>query len=214
MKAQLLVLAKEPRPGRVKTRLCPPCTHEQAAAVARAALHDTIAAAEVATFGRRTLVIRGRYPPPAGWLLAEQRGTTLGQRIGCAFADTAADPFATVLIGMDTPQVTGDLLDDCVARLDGVDAVLAGAEDGGWWLLGLRDPLHAALIRDVPTSRPDTGRLTVAALTAAGLTVTAAPTLRDVDTAEDAWAVAGLMRTSGFAAAVRDNVPLLTGWLA
>jgi glycosyltransferase A (GT-A) superfamily protein (DUF2064 family) len=209
--AQLLVLAKEPRPGRVKTRLCPPCTYDQAATVAAAALQDTITAAAAAGFGRRTLVIRGHYRPPSGWLLAGQRGAALGERIGCAFADTAADPFATVLVGMDTPQLTGGLLDECVALLDGADAVLGAAEDGGWWLLGLRDPRHAALIRDVPTSRPDTGRLTVAALSDAGLTVSAAPMLRDVDTAEDAWAVAALTPASGFAAAVRSHVPSVSG---
>jgi glycosyltransferase A (GT-A) superfamily protein (DUF2064 family) len=207
MNAQLLVLAKEPRPGRVKTRLCPPCTPAQAAAVARAALEDTVAAAGAAAFVRRTLVIRGRYRPPEGWLVAPQRGLTLGQRVDCAFADTAADPLATVLIGMDTPQVTADLLDHCVRLLRGIDAVLGRAEDGGWWLLGLRDPSRAGLIRDIPTSRSDTGSLTLAALTAAGLTVAAAPTLRDVDTAEDAMAVAALAPMGGFAVAVRHHLP-------
>jgi glycosyltransferase A (GT-A) superfamily protein (DUF2064 family) len=191
--------------------MCPPCTPQQAAAVAAAALADTLDAAETASFSRRTLVVRGDYPAPPGWLLVRQRAGTLGQRIGAAFVDTAADRLAALLIGMDTPQVTGALLDACAGLLGNADAVLGTAEDGGWWVLGLRHPGHAALITDVPTSRPDTAARTVAALAAAGLTIARAPTIRDVDTAEDAWAVAGLNPTSRFAAAVRHNVASVAG---
>jgi hypothetical protein len=70
LNVQLLVFAKQPVPGRVKTRLCPPCTHRQAAAVPAAALRDTIAAADAAPSERRTLVINGRYEPPPGWAVA------------------------------------------------------------------------------------------------------------------------------------------------
>jgi glycosyltransferase A (GT-A) superfamily protein (DUF2064 family) len=100
---------------------------------------------------------------------------------------------ASLLIGMDTPQLTPARLRDASARLaaPGVDAVLGPAEDGGWWALGLREPRHGAVLAGVPTSTPGTGRDTLAALRSRGLRVALLPTLRDVDTAEDATAVAG-----------------------
>ena len=59
---QILVLAKAPLPGRVKTRLCPPCTAEQAARIAAAALADTLATVTASTAGHRVLVIDGDHP--------------------------------------------------------------------------------------------------------------------------------------------------------
>ena len=73
MSAQLLVLAKTPVPGRVKTRLCPPCTPEQAARVAAAALADTLAAVARTPAVRRCLVVEGDHPAPPGWHRGSQR---------------------------------------------------------------------------------------------------------------------------------------------
>jgi uncharacterized protein len=205
---QLLVLAKAPRPGRVKTRLCPPCTPGQAAAVAAAALADTLAAGEAAPSVRRTLVLSGMYRVPAGWHAVRQRGAGLGQRLANAFLDTARPDVASLLIGMDTPQVDADLLAAVAGALDRADAVLAPAVDGGWWALALRDPTHAAVLRGVPTSRPDTGARTAAALAGLGLRVAEGPVLRDVDTAADAWAVAREAPSGRFGRAVRAHVPV------
>ena len=93
---------------------------------------------------------------------------------------------------MDTPQVTRAQLDDAAGLLGDVDAVLGPAEDGGWWALGLRDPAHARVLRDIPTSRSDTGARTLRALDDLGLRVRLLPVLRDVDTVADARAVAVL----------------------
>jgi glycosyltransferase A (GT-A) superfamily protein (DUF2064 family) len=206
MTAQFLVFAKQPVPGRVKTRLCPPCTHEQAAAVAAAALDDTIATVTATPADRRWLVIAGRYRTPPDWAVSVQRGTGMAERIACAFLDTALAGVGSVLIGMDTPQVTPDLLADVAAGLQQYDAVLGPAEDGGWWTLALRDPRQAACLYDVPMSTPDTGALTEAALRRRGLTVRLAPQLSDVDTVQDAWAVAQAAPHGRFAAAVRANI--------
>jgi uncharacterized protein len=205
--AQVLVLAKVPAPGRVKTRLCPPCTPRQAAELAAAALADTLDAVLAAAASRRVLAVDGplRAPGPE-WTTIRQRGAGLAERIGAAFADAAAGhPCPTLQIGMDTPQVTGELLDGCLTALLGprVDAVLGLAEDGGWWALGLRDPLRAAVLAGVPMSTPDTGRLTLAALRSAGLRVGRLPVLRDVDTWPDAVAVAARAPGTRFAAGVR-----------
>ncbi len=196
----VLVLAKAPTAGRVKTRLCPPCTPEGAADIAAAALADTVEAA-VRT-GAVVLAVDGVLPRPAGTVVIPQRGVGLGARIAAAFADVGGGPI--LLIGMDTPQVTPALLTSCLSALDGsVDAVLGPAEDGGWWALGLHDPRHAGLVEDVPTSTPHTGTDTLAALHAAGLRVGLLPTLRDVDRWTDAVAVAGMAPWGRFAAAVR-----------
>jgi hypothetical protein len=210
MTARLLVLAKAPVPGRVKTRLCPPCTPDQAAAVAAAALADTLAATAGAVAGGTVLALEGRMVPPPGVAIRAQRGGSLGERIAAAFAEM---PGPALQLGMDTPQVTPRLLGACLSTLDaGVDAVLGPAEDGGWWALGLRDPTHARLVADVPMSTPDTGRRTARALLGAGLRVATLPTLRDVDTWADAVAVAGLAPHGRFAATVaavaRDDRPV------
>jgi rSAM/selenodomain-associated transferase 1 len=205
---QVLVIAKQPVAGRVKTRLCPPCTPQQAAAVADAALRDTLDAVSATPAARRTLVVHGCYAAPPGWLVAHQRGDGLGERLANAFADTAVAGTASLLVGMDTPQLSPRLLARAAGALDTADAVLGPAEDGGWWLLALRDPRHAAALAGVRMSTATTGADTVLALRRRGLTVAPAPVLRDVDTAPDAWAVAGANPDGRFAAAVRRHVPV------
>lgn len=194
MTGTVLVLAKKPIPGRVKTRLCPPCTPEQAATIAAAALVDTLAA--VRGVPSHHVIALDEPSTVDGFAVIKQRGAGLAERIANAFADVGGP---ILQIGMDTPQVTAELL-TLRYRADGV---LGPAEDGGWWALGLRNHTHAELIRHVPMSTPDTGRLTLKALRGAGLTIDLLPTLRDVDTFDDAKAVAGQIPNSEFARAVR-----------
>lgn len=221
----VLVLAKAPVAGEVKTRLCPPLTAAQAADLAAAALLDSVAAAESVPGATPVVVLTGDRRRAARSQELEralsrlpvlaQRGDNLGERIAAAHRDAAAllPGRSTLQIGMDTPQA-GALLADAAALLhgnrsgsDAVDAVLGLATDGGWWALGLRDPAAAALVADVPTSRADTGERTLAALRAAGLRVALLPELTDVDTAADALTVAADAPHSRFAAAVRALPP-------
>ncbi|MEU4157240.1 DUF2064 domain-containing protein [Actinoplanes sp. NPDC026670] len=193
--SQILVLAKEPRPGRVKTRLCPPCTPEQAAGIAAAALADTLDTVSATHVDRRILVVDGEHPAPPGWLTVPQRGGPLDERLAGAFADTRVAGAATVLIGMDTPQITAGRLAAALEQLhtpDGPDAVLGPAADGGWWALGLRDAGDATVLRGIVTSTADTGEHTLTALHRRGLRVAMLPELCDVDTADDARQVAAL----------------------
>jgi uncharacterized protein len=193
---RLLVVAKQPVAGHVKTRLCPPCTPGQAAAIAAAALADTIDACGRADgFSRRTLVKTGDLAAPVGWRLIQQRGESLAERLANAHCDERG-PGPTVLVGMDTPQLGASDLDTMRRLLDEHDAAIGLAEDGGWWCLALRDPRHADALRSVPTSTPETGALTVSALRQQRLSVAIGPTLRDVDTATDAIAVAELCAAS------------------
>jgi uncharacterized protein len=120
----LLVIAKEPVPGRVKTRLCPPCTPEQAAAIARAALEDTLRTLGRCPAGRRILVLHGHFPAPPGWAVLPQRGYGLAERLHAAFVDAAAlaGPGPSLLVGMDTPQLTPALIADLARPLSATDS--------------------------------------------------------------------------------------------
>src|SRR2546430_5360461 len=138
---------------------------------------------------RGTIVLSGRSPVPAGCHAVAQRGSGLAARLVHAYTETALTGIPSLLVGMDTPQITTTLLTTAVHALgNGADAVLGPAEDGGWWTLGLRDPTHAAVLREVPMSTSDTGARTLAALRRGCLTVTLLPRLRDIDA--DAYTVA------------------------
>jgi glycosyltransferase A (GT-A) superfamily protein (DUF2064 family) len=200
----LLVIAKQPRPGRVKTRLVPPCTPAQAAALAEAALADTLHTVLAAPARRRVLVLDGEPGPwlPPGFDIAPQRGGGLDERLAGAFA-AARGP--ALLIGMDTPQLTPGLL---TVDWEVADAWFGPAADGGFWALGLRVP-DPALVRGVPMSTAITGASQRARLRAAGLRVADLRLLRDVDTAADAVHVARQAPGSRFAARVRELAPVL-----
>jgi rSAM/selenodomain-associated transferase 1 len=185
----LVVLAKAPVPGRVKTRLCPPCTPLEAAHLATAALRDTLQAVAATPGVRRRVCVLdgapGRWLPP-GFEVLPQRGDGLDERLAAAFADVG-EP--ALLIGMDTPQVTPALLGDALARLARTDAVLGLAPDGGYWAIGLRAAADA-LFHGVAMSATTTGAAQLARLRQHGRRVGRLPALRDVDTIADAWAVA------------------------
>jgi rSAM/selenodomain-associated transferase 1 len=197
----LLVIAKEPLPGRVKTRLSPPCTPDEAAALAAAALADTLAAALAARRpGRRVLVLDGRpgrWVPPEFEVIA-QRGDGLAQRLAAGFEDAGERAF---LVGMDTPQVTPELLDAGLAALDDHDAAFGAALDGGYWGIGVARP-DARVFDGVPMSDARTGAVQRARLEALGLRTSILPPLRDVDTIADARAVAAAAPCGRFAAAL------------
>jgi hypothetical protein len=189
----LLVIAKEPRPGHVKTRLTPPFTPHEAAALAEAALADTLEVVARTPARRRVLVLQGSPGPwlPPGFDVVRQCPGGLDERLAAAFAHCTGP---SLLIGMDTPQVTPELL---TVDFGDCDAYFGPAEDGGFWALGLAEP-DPALLRGVPMSTSGTGAAQRARL--AGLRVRDLPRLRDVDTAHDAHVVAGEAPGSRFAA--------------
>jgi hypothetical protein len=210
--AQLVIIAKEPAPGRVKTRLTPPFTPVQAAALAAAALSDTLDTAAQVPFPRRVLALAGepggprRWQLPPGFEITGQRGDGLDERIAAALAGAYARlPVPVMLIGMDTPQVTTGLLESAARWLasGGTDAVLGPASDGGFWLLGLRRP-DPGLVAGVPMSCASTGRVQLARLRGRGLRTRLLPVLCDVDTVGDAVRVARQAPGSRFAEVLRD----------
>ena len=202
----LVVIAKEPVPGRVKTRLTPPCSPAGAASLAAAALADTLAAvARTRRAGRRVLVLDGAPGPwiPRGFEVLPQRGDGLAARLAAAFADVGGPAF---LIGMDTPQVTPAQLDDGLRALDRADAAFAPALDGGYWAIGLRRP-DAAVFRDVPMSVPTTAAVQRARLAELELATVELPALVDVDTIADARRVAAAAPLTRFARALERVAP-------
>ncbi|TDC95515.1 DUF2064 domain-containing protein [Saccharopolyspora aridisoli] len=214
----VLVVAKAPVPGLAKTRLTPPASADQAAEIAAASLLDTLDA--IRTMGAKPVVAwtgeiaaarqAGEIAAAlAGTTVLAQRGAAFGDRLAAAHADAGrAFPGSPVLqIGMDTPQVTPDLLAasaEPLHRVAGPDAVVGPASDGGWWALGLREPRFAEALRNVPMSRPDTGDRTLRALRASGLGVDPLAELSDVDTMVDAQLVAKSVPGSRFATAVEQ----------
>lgn len=202
----LLVIAKAPAPGRVKTRLTPPYRPEQAAALAEAALADTLHTLGTVPAGRRLLVLDGepgRWLPP-GWQVLPQVVGGLDTRLAAAFGHAPAGAPA-LLVGMDTPQLRAETLAAPLspAARKGADAWYGPATDGGFWALGLARPsasLAERLLTGVPMSTPQTGSLLLERLAAAGLTVRRLPELTDVDTAADAAQVAAEAPDGRFAA--------------
>lgn len=202
-RTHVLVMAKSPQAGRVKTRLCPPCTFEEAARVAEAALADTLAAVAGSGADRKVIALDGPPGPwlPPGFEILPQRGGLLADRLAHAWADLdpAADSWG-IQIGMDTPQVSAALLDRCLAEEGPSRALLGPAVDGGWWLIGLPTADPDAVFAGIETSRTDTGTAQASRLRSLGYSLRRAPTLRDIDTIEDLATVASAIPSSRTAA--------------
>jgi rSAM/selenodomain-associated transferase 1 len=198
----VVVMAKAPVAGRVKTRLCPPCTAEDAARVAEAALVDTLASVADAACDRRVIALDGEPGPwlPPGFLVIPQVDGDLGDRLA-AVVDGLEGP--VLVVGMDTPQVTRALLDHACGRLldPAIDAVVGPALDGGYWAIGFRDRRRGAFC-GVEMSVETTAAQQRARLHTLGLRVHDLPRLRDVDTFVDALAVGAAIPHSRFARAL------------
>ncbi|MCU1689131.1 MAG: glycosyltransferase [Pseudonocardiales bacterium] len=200
----VLVIAKSPVPGRVKTRLAPAFGLSGAAELARAALADTFAAVRRIPARRHVLVLDGaRGPWIPSWLevIAQSPGG-LDLRLSAAF-DAVAGSGPAVLVGMDTPQVGADAFAGFDPAQD--DACLGLASDGGYWSIGFADPARArGVIAGVPMSTGATGSHQLSRLLAAGLGVRLLDPMTDVDTPSTAYEVAALHPCTRFAAMVRS----------
>jgi glycosyltransferase A (GT-A) superfamily protein (DUF2064 family) len=204
----VLVVAKAPVPGLAKTRVARTVGDAAAAELAAAALLDTLAAVRetglstvVALTGDLTAAARSDEIVAAldGVRVVPQVGETFGDRLARAHLDADAG-HGVVQIGTDTPQVTADDLLEAAALLDRRPSVLGPAEDGGWWLLGVRRGTDASALPSVEMSTPLTGQHTRDVLPQPVAEVRG---LRDVDTWADAQAVAHDVPGSRFAAATR-----------
>lgn len=209
----VLVVAKAPVPGLTKTRLAATVGDRVAAGIAAAALLDTLDAVAAAPVATRVVALTGELATAAeaaeirhrleAFTVIEQRGNDFADRLVNAHAD-AADGYPVLQIGMDTPQVTPDLLAGCGRKLCTAPAALGLARDGGWWALGVQEPGAAECLRSVPMSQPDTGTLTLKGLRDNGIEVSLLEQLADFDVVEDVAAVRdGCRPNSRFVRATR-----------
>lgn len=211
-----LVVAKAPVPGQAKTRLAAAIGDRAAADIAAAALLDTLDAVAAAPVAARVVAMTGDLDAASAsaeirsrldaFTVVPQRGDGFAERLANAHLDAAAaaGTRAVVQIGMDTPQVSAEMLVECAQQLSRTDAVLGLAADGGWWVLGVSDASMADCLREVPMSRSDTGALTLAALYSKGFRVELMAELADVDLVDDIEPVRRMCAPdSRFARAVR-----------
>lgn len=198
-KRALVVLARAPELGRVKTRLAREIG-EAAALEAYRALGTAVLGA-VGRLGDCDLTVAftpaDREGPVRAWLgpaprYEPQLEGDLGARMLSAIAGRFAAGAATVLlIGTDCPDLDPELLETAFARLDRADAVLGPAADGGYYLVGMKRPIPE-LFEGIPWSSPATLSATLARAGAAGVSVALLDERRDIDTAADwrAWRAA------------------------
>lgn len=203
----VLVVAKAPVPGLAKTRIAADVGDTTAAELAAAALLDTLDAAAasglpvvVAMTGDLTRAARSDDLDVAlgGCAVVPQVGESFGARLARAHLD-ADGGHGVVQVGMDSPQVRVEDFHAAEALLGDHASVLGPAEDGGWWLLAVRRGADAAALASVEMSTASTGLHTLEVLPEPTAQLR---TLRDVDTWDDALAVAADLPGSRFAAAV------------
>lgn len=190
----LLVFAKEPTPGRVKTRLAAAIGATRAAQIYRDLTTLTLAHAAAAVRAGivDTIELWCAPSPESSYFrdmaaancasLHAQIDGDLGARMTHAIADGLTRAQAVLLVGTDCPLLDGDRLADAVALLARQDAVLGPAEDGGYVLVGARRPLPFDAVR---WSSPHALADTAAGFARAGIHWASLPVLWDVDEPAD-----------------------------
>jgi rSAM/selenodomain-associated transferase 1 len=188
----LLVFAKAPRPGAVKTRLAEAVGAETAAQLYRLLAERELQHTRPAAGEYQRVVL---FTPAdaaeemAHWLPGEalrpQTGGDLGERMASAFAEAfAVGARRVVLIGTDVPWLSRESVADALRRLDEVELVLGPADDGGYYLIGLSRPMPG-LFRGIAWSTPSVLGATVDRASALGLSVQLLEPLPDIDVLED-----------------------------
>jgi rSAM/selenodomain-associated transferase 1 len=189
----VVIMAKAPRPGQVKTRLCPPLAPAQASELYRCFLLDKIAQVRALDRARPAIAYTpdgargefGRLAP--GFGLLAQRGAGLGERLTHVLGDlVAAGHRGAIATDTDTPTLPRGCLVAAVRALERAEAdvVLGPTEDGGYYLVGVSRP-SPALFEDIPWSTGAVLARTLERARALGLTVRLLPTWFDVDTGPD-----------------------------
>lgn len=190
-RAALVLFAKHPTAGAVKTRLVPPLTHEQAATLYEAMLLDTLEWARGLTDLDLVLAftpeIQHAYFEPIAedMTLLAQRGEGLGERMAAAFEDLFERRYGRVVaVGTDHPHLEAARVREAIAALEDADVALGPTPDGGYYLVGLKAP-ERRLFAGLPMSEAGLYEATVAAAGELGLKVAALAEGYDLDVAED-----------------------------
>ncbi len=192
MRPALVVVAKQPEPGRVKTRLSPPLSPDEAAALAQALLDDTVRACLSVT-GADLFLGYASSSGSSDWFAARfpcagllpQGEGDLGARMARLFESVLGAHAAAVLVGADLPLLTAARIEAALDALTTPGSVVLGpALDGGYYLVGLRRP-QPALFAPMAWSTPGVLAETLQRARGAGLSATLLPPERDLDTPSD-----------------------------
>ena len=213
------IMAKAPRPGTVKTRLCPPLLATEAAALYRCFLLDKIAAVGGLVDTRPVIAYtpddaRAEFDVLApGFAFVAQDGPDLGARLHATLAGLlAAGHAGAIAVDSDTPTLPSGFLQqavDCLSR-PGPDVVLGPTEDGGYYLIGIRAP-HRELFETMPWSTSDVLEVTRRRADAAGLRALCLPSWFDVDTPDDLERLRAMLATANDTTA-SETRRFLTSW--
>ena len=196
--AALVIFAKAPIPGEVKTRLCPPLTPDEAATLHGSFVLDMLERTKLAVAKLQLPFHRYLVCAPSSELvffkimeerqgvrLLDQVGEDLGQRMHRAFVDLFAKGYTQViLVGTDVPTLPLSIYQEALAMLSRSDVVLGPALDGGYYLIGLKQP-REQLFTGVPWSTDQVLAVTQQKAKTLGLSVSLTTTWRDVDTITD-----------------------------
>ena len=202
---RIIIFAKAPVAGRVKTRLIPALGSEGAADFARMMLERTVEEALAAGLGTPELCV-DPDPSHADWSiipaanvcgLSFQGEGDLGERLERATARALTRFGSVLLIGTDCPALDRTLLRQLAADLRRHDAAICPAEDGGYVALGLTkfDP---SVFRGIAWSTSSVAQETIQRVEELGWSLAVGPTLRDIDTSEDLEAARSCGRTEGW----------------
>jgi len=191
--AVIIVFAKAPVAGQVKTRLCPPLTPDEAASLHGSLVLDLLERCQSLKECDRILAgaptpehpffgaMKTRFKIPV-W---DQVGHDLGARMAHTFQSSLGSPYhSVVIVGTDIPGITVQLISTAFKSLQDHDVVVGPTVDGGYYLIGLRSPVPE-LFENIPWSTDSVFALTQEKITALGLSLKILPMLRDLDTVED-----------------------------
>lgn len=190
---EILIFARTPELGKVKTRLAADLGEERALRTYKYLLAHTRESVSRSGFPAR-VHLAGPMPETDLWSVAgfrrvPQADGDLGARMSAAFAQAFADGVRSlVIIGTDCPALSPAHLHEAMKALETHEAVIGPADDGGYWLLGLSAPVRA-IFEDKAWSTDTVLRDTLADFKALGMSVARLDVLRDVDTADDLHAL-------------------------
>jgi rSAM/selenodomain-associated transferase 1 len=201
----LIIFAKEPSPGQVKTRLCPPLSPQAAARLYGQFLEDVLE--EMARLPQIKMAL-AYTPVPArpffqnlpvpGLDLTAQVGADLGERLQQAFDWGFAQGFGEVLIrNSDSPDLPGRVVTEAREVLESgrAQVILGSCPDGGYYLVGLGSP-QPQLFQNIAWSGPTVLADTLARAESLGLSVHLLPSWPDIDTCDDLLAFLATPKTS------------------
>jgi rSAM/selenodomain-associated transferase 1 len=188
----LVVMARQPVPGRVKTRLFPYLSPEQSASLYTAFLRDAVGLAlsvpEYAVYLAYTPASSRRFfyefLLPRVELIRQKQGKLGGRMAELIHRLTNEEFSPVVVIGSDIPMLQPGILKEALKILEETDICLGPSGDGGYYLIGM-NTLHKELFKKIPWSTPEVLKVTLERIEEAGLSAGLLEEFRDVDTIED-----------------------------